>query len=156
MAGFRYAHEAFPEEDDSTSLLLEETSFFLLLELETAFAELLLDLVNELLEVTLDEELVAFAELLDLAELLETFFFSLELETAFLELLDALLLLELETAFLELLLDFSRLSPLKKTEEEDLLDFTELLDFTTWLDEDNSACCWACSHSSKSSSIFCT
>ena len=127
MAGLRYTHEALLEEENCTFSLLEETSFFLLLELETAFAELLLDLVNELLEVTLDEELVAFAELLDLVELL-----------------DALLLLELETAFLELLLDFSRLSLLKNTEEED------------WLDEDNSACCWACSHSSKLSSIFCT
>lgn len=103
MAGFRYAHEAFLEEDDFTFLLLE-----------LVFVELLL----------------VFAELLDLAELLETFFFSLELETAFLELLDALLLLELEFFFSVLLLDFSWLSPLKMTEEEDLLNLTELLDIS--------------------------
>ena len=107
----------------------------MLLELEITFTELLLDLVVELLEVTLDEELVAFAELLDLAELLEMFFVPLELKTLFelldfVELLDVFLLLELEIFFSVLLLDFSWLSPLKMPEEEELLNSSELLNIS--------------------------
>ena len=131
----------------------------MVLELETVFTELLLDLIDELL-VTLVDELVSFIELLEL------FFCPLELELVFtellldlveellviladelldfIELLDVFLLLELDIFFSVLLLDFSRLSPLKMTEEEDLLD------------EDKVVCFCACSHSSKSSSIFCT
>ena len=145
--------EAFSEELETRDFsLLEVFSSILLLELETAFAELLLNLVVELLEVTLDEELEAFKELLDL------FFCSLELETLFelldfAELLDALLLLELEFFFSVLLLDFSWLSLLKMTEEEDLLNLTELLDISVLLDEDKIFCFCACSHSSKPSSI---
>ncbi|MBR6449779.1 MAG: hypothetical protein IKS96_07535 [Fibrobacter sp.] len=93
--------------------------FFCPLELEIGFTELLLDLVEELLVILADE-------LLD-----------------FIELLDALLL-EPDIFFSVLLLDFSWLSPLKMTEEEDLLD------------EEKVVCFCACSHSSKSSSIFCT
>lgn len=136
MAGFKYAHEAFPEEENSIFLLLEETSIFLLLELEFAFAELLLIFVVELLEETLDEELVAFTELL-----------------VFVELLDTLLLLELEFFFSVLLLDFSWLSLLKMTEKEELLNSSELHDISVLLDEDKVFCFCACSHSSKPSSI---